>query len=60
MKAAKLARLADDAENAEYLVRVKWLKTVPLPKAIKEKGFFANQLTVCKPKSPSGRTRSTV
>ena len=28
---------------------VKWLKTVPLSQAIKEKGFFGNQNTVCKP-----------
>jgi hypothetical protein len=40
---------AGDEEKSEYLVRVKWLKTVPLSQAIKEKGFFGNQNTVCKP-----------
>ena len=27
----------------EYLVRVEWIKTVPVNQAIKEKGFFGNQ-----------------
>ena len=52
VKAAQLTTLAADADKAEYLVRVQWTKAVPLAEAIKEKGFFANQLTVCKPKSP--------
>ena len=39
----------DDEENSEYLVKVKWIKTLDLNKAIKEKGFFGNQNTVCKP-----------
>jgi hypothetical protein len=41
----------DDEDKAEYLVRVKWLKTVDVNKAISEKGFFGNQNTVCKPLS---------
>ncbi|MGH8458926.1 MAG: nuclease, partial [Nevskiales bacterium] len=45
-------RAADDPERAEYLVRVKWLKTVPLDKAIKERGFFGNQNTVARPRAP--------
>jgi hypothetical protein len=49
--AAKLTRAADNPDEAEFFVSVRWLKTVSLSKAIKEKGFFANQLTVCKPKS---------
>jgi len=52
MNAAKLTTMADDPDKAEYVVAVKWLKTMPLTEAVKEKGFFANQLTVCKPKSP--------
>lgn len=40
---------ADDEEKAEYLVPVRWIKTVPIEEAIKEKGFFGNQNTVCKP-----------
>lgn len=39
----------DDEEKTEYLVRVNWLKTVDFDHAIKEKGFFGNQNTVCKP-----------
>ncbi len=39
------------ADELEYFVRVKWLKTVPLEDAVKEKGFFGNQNTVAKPKS---------
>jgi hypothetical protein len=42
-------RYADDPEKAEYLVRVKWLKTVPINQAIKEKGFFGNQNSVARP-----------
>jgi len=39
----------DDEDLAEYLVRVKWLKTVPLAQAVKEMGFFGNQNSVCRP-----------
>ena len=42
----------DDIEKAEFLVRVTWLKTVRRDQAIKEKGFFGNQNTVAKPKTP--------
>lgn len=38
-----------DEEKAEYLVPVKWLKVLNVDDAIKEKGFFGNQNTVCKP-----------
>ena len=41
----------DDPERAEYIVPVKWIKTVSYSKAIKETGFFGNQNTVCKPTS---------
>lgn len=47
--AAKMWRYADDPEMTEYLVRVKWLKTVSIEKAIKEKGFFGNQNSVARP-----------
>lgn len=43
----------DDEELANYLVPVDWIKTVKLNKAIKEKGFFGNQNTVCKPTAKS-------
>lgn len=36
-------------ENAEYVVKVKWTKTVDVKKAIKEAGFFGNQNTACRP-----------
>ena len=42
----------DDIEKAEFLVRINWLKTVRRDEAIKEKGFFGNQNTVAKPKTP--------
>jgi hypothetical protein len=39
----------DDDNLSEYLVPVKWIKTLPVDQAIREKGFFGNQNTVCKP-----------
>lgn len=35
----------------EYLVRVKWIKTLPIEEAVKEKGFFGNQNSAAKPKA---------
>ena len=52
IKAAKMLTAAEDPEKAEYLVRMKWLKTVPVAKAIKEKGFFGNQNSVARPIAP--------
>lgn len=49
-KAASLKTKADDPEMAEYMVRVDWIKTVPVSEAIKEKGFFGNQNIVAKPR----------
>ena len=43
--------LAQDGEKAEYMVRVEWIKTVPVADAVKEKGFFGNQNSAAKPKS---------
>jgi hypothetical protein len=51
VKAAGMHQAKDDPEKAERLVRVEWVKTVPLNQAIKEKGFFGNQNTVAKPKA---------
>ncbi|HIQ22732.1 MAG TPA: DUF91 domain-containing protein [Planctomycetes bacterium] len=48
---AKATKAKDDADNAEHLVRVEWIKTVPVSEAISEKGFFGNQNTVAKPRS---------
>ena len=39
----------DDPENAEYVVKVQWIKTVAASKAVKEIGFFGNQNSVCRP-----------
>jgi uncharacterized protein with ParB-like and HNH nuclease domain/predicted transport protein len=43
-----LERDKDDPERCEYLVRVDWLATRPLEKAVWDTGLFANQMTVCK------------
>jgi hypothetical protein len=52
-KAAKtLQKAADDIEKADYLVRVSWLKKVDPKNAIREKGFFGNQNSVARPRSP--------
>ncbi len=50
--AASLRTAADDPETADYLVRVKWLKTVDLSDAVHETGFFGNQNSVARPRSP--------
>jgi hypothetical protein len=52
LAAAKMTRIADNPEKAEYLVRVKWIKNVLENEAIKEKGFFGNQNTVARPRTP--------
>lgn len=38
----------DDAELSEYLVRVEWLRDVPLKQAYWETGLFALQHTACR------------
>lgn len=45
-----LKRYADNEEQAEYFVRVEWIKTYPITQAVKQMGFFGNQNIVCKPK----------
>ncbi|MBQ9686239.1 MAG: DUF91 domain-containing protein [Oscillospiraceae bacterium] len=42
---------ADDPENAEYVVKVQWIKTVHTSEAVKELGFFGNQNSVCRPQA---------
>jgi len=39
----------DNQENAEFVVAVDWIHTVPVNQAVKERGFFGNQNTVCQP-----------
>lgn len=50
VKAARHTRLAQDAEKAEHVVRVQWIKTVPVSEAVREKGFFGNQNSAAKPR----------
>jgi hypothetical protein len=49
---AKGGKSTTDVETAEYVVRVKWLKTVSEKEAVKERGFFGVQHTVARPKNP--------
>jgi len=50
--AASLRSATDDPDKADYLVRVDWLKTVDPKQAVHEKGFFGNQNSVARPRSP--------
>lgn len=52
---ARTIKSTEDPEKAEYLVRVKWDKTVSESEAIKERGFFGNQNTIAKPRAESWR-----
>lgn len=47
LEAPNMARYADDPERSEYLVPVRWVKTVPVDQAVWERGMFANQNTAC-------------
>ncbi|MCL6505530.1 MAG: endonuclease NucS [Bryobacteraceae bacterium] len=47
-----LARPADNPHGTEeHLVRVEWIKTVPISQAVRERGFFGNQNSAAKPRS---------
>jgi len=46
---------AEDPEKSEYFVRVQWLDTVEIGKAINEVGLFGNQNSVCQPTTPKWR-----
>jgi Endonuclease NucS len=48
-----------DPERSEWFVPVRWIKTMPLEKAVQEIGFFGNQNTVCKPTAPKWRSTVT-
>ena len=39
---------SDDPEVTEKVVPVEWLATRPIEQALREKGLFASQVTVCK------------
>ncbi|MCL1986297.1 MAG: endonuclease NucS [Betaproteobacteria bacterium] len=47
-----IIREPGDPSLAEYLVRVEWVHSVPLEQAVKERGFFGSQHSVCKPRVP--------
>ncbi len=49
--AAKHGKAKDDPDTAEYMVRVKWIKAVPVTEAIREKGFFGNTNSVARPRA---------
>lgn len=42
---------ADNPDQAEFVVPVKWENAVPVEEAVRETGFFGNQNTVCRPTS---------
>ena len=48
LRAPNMGSHVGDPELCEYLVRVRWLKTVPAEQAHWERGLFANQNTVCR------------
>lgn len=49
--AKEMGSEADDPERCHYLVKVKWLNSVPREDAYWEKGLFAIQHTACKMRS---------
>lgn len=53
LKIAGATKSTESPEAPEYLVRVEWVKAVPLEQAIKERGFFANQNIVARPTASS-------
>jgi hypothetical protein len=48
LRAPAMAENADDPEKSEYVVRVEWIRTVPVTAAVWEKGMFANQNSACR------------
>lgn len=54
LKAPEMGKHADDPELSEYVVRVKWLKTVPESAAFWEQGLFANQNIACRLQGEKG------
>jgi hypothetical protein len=50
LKATDMGHSPADQDNMEWLVRVKWLKTVAMDQAVRERGFFGNQNCVVEPR----------
>jgi hypothetical protein len=59
LSARGMGQHAGDAELSEYVVRVKWIKTVPKEQAIWEKGMFANQNSAARLRNQFTLTRLT-
>jgi hypothetical protein len=49
LRSPGIGKHADDPGLTEYVVKVSWIKTVPLGQAVGERGFFGNQNTVARP-----------
>jgi hypothetical protein len=49
-RAKDMGRDMSDPELAEYMVPVRWVHTVGLSEAVREKGFFGNQNSVARPR----------
>jgi hypothetical protein len=49
-KATHIDESVGDVDNVEYIVKVQWLKEVPVSQAVKERGFFGNQNVVAEPR----------
>lgn len=54
LDAPAMGENATDPNTSEYVVRVKWLKTVPVSEAVWEPGMFANQNTACRLQGEKG------
>lgn len=48
LKNLEIRKNSDNLELCEYLVKVKWIKTIRREEAYKEPDMFANQNMVCK------------
>jgi len=48
LRATRMGDGATVPDLSEYVVRVEWIKTLPVSQAIWEKGMFANQNSACK------------
>lgn len=53
--ASRYRETAADPERAEHFVKVAWLDTLPMDRAINEVGLFGYQNTVCQPTAPKWR-----
>ena len=42
----------NDDDDCEYFVPIEWIHTTELENAVREVGFFGNQNTVCRPRTP--------